>query len=509
MAYAKDDTIIAVATPPGRGGIGIVRVSGPLAAEVAGRMIDRPLGPPRYATLCRVVERVEAGDAGGPVEAGDAGGPAEAGDAGACAESGDIARGVGFEDAGAGAEAIDEVVATFFRAPSSYTGEDVVEIAAHGSPSVLTEILDLGVRAGARLAEPGEFTLRAFLNGRIDLVQAEAVNDLVEAVTPLQARAAFDQLQGTLTGAISAIEGPLREILAALEASIDFPGEGYEFAGPQETREKLETAWRGIDALISDGERGRLIREGRQVAVAGAPNVGKSSVFNMLAGAERAIVTPVPGTTRDLVAEKVDVSGLRLTLVDTAGLREPCDTVEQEGVRRAAGVVRVADAVLVVLDRSRPIGAADAAVLEMTRRRPRVLVVNKRDLEPAWDASELAGEVSNGKEDTRLVEASMKTGEGVEDVRSALARCLLGSESLADTPAVSNVRHLALLRRARAALGRAVSGDSGPGAEAPPLPEEFVAADVREALFALEEITGRRTTEDLLAEIFSRFCVGK
>lgn len=455
----------------------MIRVSGPRAEAVARHLLDRSPAPPRYATFCRFVVRDESG-----------------------CES-----------------AVDEVVATLFRAPASYTGEDVVEISSHGSPAVLEELVRAGVRAGARLAEPGEFTLRAFLRGRIDLVQAEAVADLVDAVTPLQARAAFDQLQGTLTRAITSLEADLFRVIAALEASIDFPGEGCDFPGAGELRRTLEEISARIDRLVADGERGRLIREGRQVVVAGSPNVGKSSLFNCLVGAERAIVAVMPGTTRDLVTETVDLAGMRLTVVDTAGLRQTSDEVEEEGVRRARNAVEVADAAIVVLDLSRPLSSEDMAVLALTRRLPRVVVANKSDLEARWEARAMAGDTGGAE----AVVASTKTGEGLEAVRTALAACLGGGERETDLPAVTNVRHLALLGRAREALGRSLEGMTPPGGEVcsdadagdreawSPLPEEFLASDLREALEALQEVTGRRAAEDLLGQIFSRFCVGK
>src|SRR6185369_3998292 len=251
-------------------------------------------------------------------------------------------------------DAIDQVVVTFFPGPHSYTGEDIVELSAHGSPVVLRAIVTTAIARGARLAEPGEFTLRAFLNGRIDLVQAEAVNDLIEAATPLQARAAFDQLDGTLTRAIGGIVATLFDLMARLEASVDFPDEGYHFVDPSALAMSLDGLIERTSALLNDAQRGRLIREGLRIAIVGEPNVGKSSLFNALAGTARAIVTDVPGTTRDLVSEIVDIEGLRVTLVDTAGLRETADPVEIEGVSRARQAIAAADLVLQVEDRSRP-----------------------------------------------------------------------------------------------------------------------------------------------------------
>ena len=228
------------------------------------------------------------------------------------------------------------MVATYFPGPASYTGDDVVELSAHGSPVVLRAIVTAAIAAGARLAEPGEFTLRAFVNGRIDLMQAEAVADLIDAVTPLQARAAFDQLHGTLTRTIGAIDAALFDLIARLEASVDFPEEGYHFVDPDALATVAgRAASNGRDRLLADAQRGRLVREGLQIAIVGKPNVGKSSLFNALVGASRAIVTDGPGTTRDLVTEVVDLDGLRVTLVDTAGLRETSDSIEAEGVERA------------------------------------------------------------------------------------------------------------------------------------------------------------------------------
>ena len=254
---------------------------------------------------------------------------------------------------------IDSVIATSFPGPHSYTGDDVVELSAHGSPVVLREIVRAAVRAGARLAGPGEFSLRAFLNGRMDLVQAEAVVDLVDAVTPVQARVAFDQLDGTLTGEIAKLDARLFDLAARFEASLDFPEEGYHFVGPEEAAAELEAVASGIRVLLAQAGQGRLIREGRTVAVLGKPNVGKSTLFNYLVGADRAIVTDIPGTTRDLVSETTDFEGIRLSVVDSAGITESSDVVEIEGVTRSKRLMAACDVSIVILDRSSGLESID------------------------------------------------------------------------------------------------------------------------------------------------------
>jgi tRNA modification GTPase len=366
----------------------------------------------------------------------------------------------------------------------------VAEIAAHGSPVVLNAIVRAAVEAGARLAEPGEFTLRAFLNNKIDLIQAEAVADLIDAVTPLQARAAFDQLEGTLTKAIGEIERELFEVIAKLEASLDFPDEGYHFVAPREARASLAAIIARVDGLLAQASRGRLVRDGAQVAIVGAPNVGKSSLFNALLNTNRAIVTAVPGTTRDLLTERADIGGLSLSLVDTAGVRDTVDVVEQEGVSRARNTLRVAELAIVVLDRSRPLTAEDRDVLEATADQRRVVVRNKSDLQAS--AASFDG-----------IDVSAKTGEGVEELIAAIATTLNSSEPLRDSPQITNMRHVVLLERARASIDRAVTALEGE------VPEEFPLLDLQEAAQALQEITGKRTSDDLLRHIFERFCIGK
>jgi len=399
-------------------------------------------------------------------------------------------RGAERESRARSAEAIDEVVATFFPGPASYTGEDVVELSAHGSPVVLQAIVASSMRAGARLAEPGEFTLRAFLNGRIDLAQAEAVRDLIDAVTPLQARAAFDQLQGTLTRRICAIDAALFDLIARLEASVDFPDEGYHFVQNGVVAQALDEVIQSADRLIEAGAHGRLVREGLQIVIVGKPNVGKSSLFNALVGADRAIVTEVAGTTRDLVSEVVDIEGLRITLVDTAGIRSAADRIEAEGVERARRAQGVADLVLVMLDSSQPIDELDRDVLLETTDYKRLIVNSKADIA-----------LSVGARDGISVSAS--TGSGMPELRRAIVKAT-DVERAADSPAITNIRHLRLLEDAREALARArAAASSGQ------VSEEFVLADLQDARARLEEISGRRTSEDLLTHIFANFCIGK
>ncbi len=332
--FSTDDTIVAIATPPGRGGIGVVRLSGSAAQAIAQQLVThaRPLEP-RHATLTLVRPTTDTAFS---------------------------------RTATLGGDAIDQVVVIHFPAPASYTGEDVVEISAHGSPLVLRTIIEAAIAAGARLAEPGEFTLRAYLNGRLDLMQAEAVADLIDAVTPLQARAAFDQLQGTLTREIGDIDAALFDLIARLEASVDFPEEGYHFVDPGALAQSIDAILLRMAMLLAHARRGRLVREGLQIAIVGRPNVGKSSLFNALVGTSRAIVTEVPGTTRDLVSETVDLDGLRVTLVDTAGIRETEDIVESEGVARTRQAADVSDLILLVADGSRPPETEDLEIVSQS-----------------------------------------------------------------------------------------------------------------------------------------------
>lgn len=447
--FDTNDTIVALATPRGRGGIGVVRISGDDALRVAAAL--RPGAPalePRHATLTHIVDAE-----GAP---------------------------------------LDAVVATSFPAPHSYTGQHVVEISGHGNPALLDRIVGAAVAAGARLAGPGEFTLRAFLNGRLDLPQAEAVADLVDAVTPLQARAAFDQLEGTLTRAIAAADAPLFDLIARLEASVDFPEEGYHFVTPEQAAAEASAVGASVAALIARGRQGRLIREGAHVVLAGRPNTGKSSLFNALAGAERAIVTDVPGTTRDLVTEVVDIEGMAVTLVDTAGLRETGDIVELEGVGRAERAAGAADCVVIVLDGSRALHESERALLASTRAR--VIAINKSDLPSALDD---AGVIDDA------VRVSARTGTGLAELRAAIATALTGREPMRDAPAVTNQRHLELLERAHESIAR------GADALAHGAPEELALADLQDARGFLDEIVGRRTPDDVLRRIFERFCIGK
>jgi tRNA modification GTPase len=471
--FSPDDTIVALATPPGRGGLSVVRLSGPRSLEIAACLIDSPAPlEPRHATLARVTASARAGGRR--------------------------------SDATAPVTAVDQAVVTWFAAPASYTGEDVVEFSLHGSPVVAGAVIAACAAAGARLAGPGEFTLRAFLNGRIDLTQAEAVRDLVEATTPLQAKVAFDQLQGGLTERIGDIERLLFELRTRLEASADFAGEGSDFISPEETRESIRAARSRTEGLLADARRGRVVREGIVVAIAGRPNVGKSTLFNRLAGLDRAIVTPVPGTTRDLLTEAVMLGATRVTLVDTAGLRPTSDPVEREGVARAERAHAAADVVLAVLDRSAPIDDDDRRLLESGERDARIVVANKADLPAAWTRSELA---DRGLVDaaTVVVDISAATGHGVDELILSIDKAaeLCGPN---EPVYISNIRHIELLGRTTELLAdaEAVAAD-----KVGQMPEDIILSDLGAASELLQEVTGERTTDDLLSAIFSRFCIGK
>jgi tRNA modification GTPase len=344
--FSTTDTIAAIATPAGPGGIGIVRVSGPDAIAIACTLLGRsqPLEP-RRATFAKL--RLDGGEA-----------------------------------------LRDHVVVTAFPAPHSYTTEDTVEISAHGSPVVLAALLEACLRHGARLARPGEFTFRAFLHGRIDLTQAEAVADLVDAVTPLQARTAFDQLEGSLATAIRRVGDALLDLTARVEASLDFPEEGYHFIEPAELAASVQSISLDVRAILARADEGRVIREGVRVVLSGPVNAGKSSLFNRLADMDRAIVSASPGTTRDLLVERVDIGGIPVTLVDTAGLRASSDEVEAEGVRRAERAAEGAGVTVLVLDRSVPLGTADRQLLARAAQGCSVIVANKADLPAAWTARE-------------------------------------------------------------------------------------------------------------------------
>jgi tRNA modification GTPase len=457
--FSTDDTIAAIATPAGRGALGVIRISGPSALPIAHGLTGGAVAlQPRHATLVRV--RLP-GERPGLIS--------------------------------------DQAIATFYPHPASYTGDDLVELSLHGGAAILQSVLSAAIVRGARLAEPGEFTLRAFLHGKLDLVQAEAVADLVDAVTPLQARAAFDQLDGTLTAAIAGIESRLFDLIARLEASLDFPEEGYRFVDPATVAAAIAEIRGNIETLLADASRGRIVRDGATMALVGAPNVGKSSLFNALLNANRAIVTPVPGTTRDLLSERVEIRGLVLRLVDTAGLRDSDDEVEREGVARTRGAMETADLVLMVLDGSRPLDAADRDLVAAPSRLPRIVVINKVDLPRAWQDDRAVGEAT-------VVEVSAREGTGLDALVDRVVVALGAGESMSDVPLVTNVRHTQLLSRASASLFAAYHSLQS-SSEA--IPEEFLLTDLQDAAAFLQEVVGRRTSDDLLRHIFSRFCIGK
>ena len=456
-----DDTVVAIATAPGRGGIGVVRISGPRAREIAYPMLrlNHDLEPGR-AVFGELIEPV-------PIDANTGNRKPEAGSP----------------------TRIDEVVVTYFAGPRSYTTDDIIEIAAHGSPVVLRHIVELCVEAGARLAEPGEFTMRAFLNGRIDLTQAEAVRDLIDSQTLYQAKIAAQQLEGALSRRLQPVKQKLIELIAVLEAGIDFAEDDVSVLPDATILERIAAVLEPLQQLAASFAYGKIVHQGLTLAIVGRPNVGKSSLFNRLVERERAIVTATPGTTRDLVSETVALGGIPIQLVDTAGIRHALDEAESIGIRKSMEALADADLVLVVLDASRP--DEDTELLRHAEGRPAIVVGNKCDLGIAVRYPP-------------LLYASALTGEGITELRAEILRHIGGETGAqAETGFLTNVRHQSLVQESIAALNAAsIAVDAE-------VPHEMLLLDLYSALQPLDAITGATTTDDILNLIFSKFCIGK
>ncbi|HMD76494.1 MAG TPA: tRNA uridine-5-carboxymethylaminomethyl(34) synthesis GTPase MnmE [Terracidiphilus sp.] len=459
LSGSATDTIAAISTPPGRGGIGIVRLSGQQAASIAAQLVRlrQPLehGRARLADVLDV-----AGDEEGR---------------------------------------IDEAVVTFFGAPRSYTGEDLVELAAHGSPVVLELLLRHALGLGARLAEPGEFTQRAFLAGRIDLTQAEAVRDLIEAQTLTQARQAASQMGGALSRRVQPVKRALVELIARLEAGIDFAEDDVDVAPAAEIARRIGELTPPLAALEASFARGRIVHDGLTLAIVGRPNAGKSSLFNCLVERDRAIVTATPGTTRDLVTERISLDGIPLELVDTAGLRETFEEVEQLGVARSREALADAALVLVVLDATQPLNDEEHRLLEAVQGRPALVAVNKSDLAGEGSAAQEAAGVLAG---VPALATSAFTGEGIAALRERILALATGGAA-SEPGMLTNMRHHQAIETALAALAGAAQANSTA------IPHEMILLDLYHALAALDSLTGQTTSDDILNLIFSTFCIGK
>ena len=459
------DTISAIATPNGEGGIGIIRLSGPLAIPISTVLFH----PSRQISDIKSYT-IHHGQVIDP----------------------------------ASNQVVDEVLLNVFRSPKSYTTEDMVEFNCHGGSIILRRVLELTLKHGARIADPGEFTKRAFLNGRIDLAQAEAVIDLIQAKSDIARQMAVDQLGGKLSQTIESINDQIIGLLAETEAMVDFPDEDLDFMDFSKILQSSKEIRLALDELIATANDGRIIREGINCAILGKPNVGKSSLLNALLETDRAIVTEIPGTTRDTIEESVSISGIPLNLIDTAGIRETDNLIEQHGVERSKSFLAEADLLLVMISAADPMDNVDIDLLNSTVDRKAVIILNKIDLPMRTLPVQVKEQVQN----KQIIETSVLHSKGVENLKSAILTEVLVSHDVGDprtsvSTIVTNVRHYDALRRAKADLNCAI--DSLCQRQSP----EFVALDLRGCLDHLGEIVGKTTNEDILGRIFSQFCVGK
>jgi tRNA modification GTPase len=442
-----DDTIVAISTPPGRGGLGVVRVSGADAAKIASGILQGATLEPWRASLAELVDSE--------------------------------------------GRTVDQVVVTFFQAPRSYTAEDLVEISCHGSPVVLRHAVERALASGARLAEPGEFTLRAFLRGRIDLPQAEAVRDLIDATTLYQARIAAQQAGGSVSRRIAPLKEQLLELIALLEAGIDFAEDDVSVASPAEILRRLAPVREGIRRLAESFQYGAMVREGVTLAIVGRPNVGKSSLFNRLLEQDRAIVTNIPGTTRDLVSETAAISGIPVKLYDTAGIRESAELVESLGIERSYQAMADSDLALVAVDLSQPLDQQDRALIARAGKGRHLVVGNKADL-------------AHGPLPDSAVAVSALTGEGIGRLRELILEAIAPHGAFEqETGFITSLRHEQLLRESLSYLGKAAAAVESA------IPHEMLLLDLYGALRPIDGITGATTADDILNRIFSTFCIGK
>lgn len=458
------DTIAAIATARGEAGIGIVRVSGSLALPIATDLFRSPraVSPTQLPTHTLTYGHVV--------------------------------------DTNASDAVIDEVLLGIMHAPKTYTGEDVVEFNCHGGIVPLTAVLDLVVKQGARLAEPGEFTKRAFLNGRLDLAQAEAVAQLIASKTDLSRKIAIEALAGKLSETVNQLNDRIAALLAEIEASVDFPEEDLDFMKVEAQLECACTVQTALTVLLETADEGRRISEGVNVAILGKPNVGKSSLLNALVGTARAIVTDIPGTTRDTIEEAINIGGIPLKLFDTAGIRQTDNIVEQQGVQRSKAVLDKAELLLLMFDASQSLNDADRDLLQTAQSQKAILILNKTDLPVVTSLAALLTHCPK----RRIIETAIPQGKGLDVLKTAISEELLGDEFVVgESPIVTNARHQDALRRAHNGLNDAIESLANS------MPPELVAVDLRISLDALGDVVGKTTTEDILDRIFSQFCVGK
>lgn len=455
------DTIVALATPLGRSGIGVIRLSGGDSLSLARALSGIPEFAPRpkYSSLRTLLD------------------PATN-------------------------EVVDEAIITYFKAPNSFTGEDVVEISCHGSPIVLRQVIDICLTLGARMADPGEFSLRALANGRLNLAEAEAIRDLIDAQTKATARQAIRQLEGEFSKQLSPIKDELLNVIVVLESALEFVEDDLPELQAAGIRSRMTTISEAIAQIASTYQAGKLLREGITVALVGRPNVGKSSLFNALLGTDRAIVTEIAGTTRDQLHERFTIKDIPISLIDTAGLRETADTVESIGVERSRKTMADADLVVVLLDASEPMVAEDREIIESVKDLDHLLVLNK------IDKIEMNGESSDGiavllPAAGNAIKISAKTGVGLQDLKDALIEPLGLEDRNVSGFLISDARHFDLLNRAHMEIETSIlEMDSGSS-------EEIVLVGLHNALRFLGQITGETTTEDMLTRIFLTFCIGK